>query len=241
MVDHTNDHEYDLHQSACPSVDRLKLITACRDMEAKKKLYSKWASFYDEDMDVLGYQGYGVMGKRVTDLITDKEAKILDIGCGTGRFGLELHSLRYTNIHGVDGNNNFLEKSRKRHVYTNLKQCWFGANVISPYENGAFDIVVAVSSFGPLVLDHSALPEIDRLTRTGGYFILFIRKSSLEMEDEIFNVKSVFDEWIASGKWERLGDISSVYYSGTDDESEHDDRLVEHEGVIVTLRKQAIE
>ncbi|XP_041457268.1 uncharacterized protein LOC121409398 isoform X2 [Lytechinus variegatus] len=200
MVDDTNDHEYDLHQSACPSVNRLKVITACRDIETKKKLYSAWASFYDE-----------------------------------------LHSLGYTNIHGVDGNNNFLEKSRERHVYTNLKQCWFGANVISPYENGAFDIVVAVSTFAPLGMDHTALPEIGRLTRTGGYFILFIRKSRLEMEDEIFNVKSVFDEWIASGEWERLGDISSVLYSGTDDGSEHDDLLVEHEGVIVTLRKQAIE
>ncbi|XP_030830918.1 methyltransferase-like protein 27 [Strongylocentrotus purpuratus] len=236
MVDHTRESEFGFHQSACPAEERVAAATTCKDMDKMNIIYDQWAFFYDEDMKALGFQGYGVMGKRIAELIGNKNAKILDIGCGTGRFGSELRSLGYNNIHAVDGNHNFLEKSRERRVYTELKQFMFGPNVIAPYEDGAFDTVVAVSSFGPGVVAHTAMPEISRLVATGGYLILFIRKSRLEMETERFNVKAVFEEWVASGKWERLSDISSVYYAGTDG-VDNDDRVVERDGVIVTLRK----
>eukprot|EP00057_Strongylocentrotus_purpuratus_P012032 XP_011666506.1 PREDICTED: Williams-Beuren syndrome chromosomal region 27 protein [Strongylocentrotus purpuratus] len=236
MVDHTRESEFGFHQSACPAEERLTALIACKDMEKENKMYDEWAFYYDEDMKALGFQGYGVMGKRISELIGNKNAKILDIGCGTGLFGVELHSLGYNNIHAADGNPNILEKSRERGVYTELKQFMLGSNLIAPYEDGAFDAVVAIAVLGPGAVDHTAMPEISRLVATGGYLILFIRKSRLEMETERFNVKAVFEEWVASGKWERLSDISSVYYAGTDG-VDNDDRVVERDGFIVTLRK----
>lgn len=35
----------------------------------------------------LGYGGYEAMGDNVIKFVADKNAKILDLGCGTGLFG----------------------------------------------------------------------------------------------------------------------------------------------------------
>lgn len=42
---------------------------------------------YQKDMISLGYGGYEAMGDNVIKFVADKNAKILDLGCGTGLFG----------------------------------------------------------------------------------------------------------------------------------------------------------
>ena len=50
----------------------------------------------------LGFRGYDECGRKVKELLPDKEARILDFGCGTGIFGtmvcsLSLFTVRFHN------------------------------------------------------------------------------------------------------------------------------------------------
>ena len=50
----------------------------------------------------------------------DKDAQILDMGCGTGLVGVELHKLGYRNIDGLDLSQKCLGVAEGKGVYTNL-------------------------------------------------------------------------------------------------------------------------
>eukprot|EP00057_Strongylocentrotus_purpuratus_P021060 XP_011675534.1 PREDICTED: Williams-Beuren syndrome chromosomal region 27 protein isoform X2 [Strongylocentrotus purpuratus] len=226
---------YQFDDSICPARERIRTIIASRDEETDKA-YDAWAHYYDEDMITLGYGGYEAMGDNVIKFVADKNAKILDFGCGTGLFGQKLRSLGYMNTFGVDAADSFLEESRKKEVYLELEKHRFGIGLNAPYNDSSFDVVMSISVFGPNTINHTALYEIDRILSPGGYLMMFIRRSRLEMERENFNVKAVLEGWVTSGQWERLPDGRGIYYSRPDGVGEGDE-AVEQDGVIITMRK----
>ncbi|XP_071486383.1 methyltransferase-like protein 27 [Diadema antillarum] len=67
----------------------------------------------------------------------------------------------------------------------------------------------------------------------GGYFIMFMRKSRLEMQTEDFDVKSVFEKYEVNGIWERQADHGVPFYQNAVDGD-----VVEIDGVVVTVRKR---
>ena len=67
---------------------------------------------------------------------------------------------------------------------------------------------------------------------SGGYFISFMRMSRLLMERDDYNVKSVFEKWVSSGRWRRFPDDYSTYYSAGSELPE-----IEKEGVTITFQK----
>nr|XP_054756893.1 demethylmenaquinone methyltransferase-like isoform X1 [Lytechinus pictus] len=221
----------------CPARGRINDIIASRG-EDTERAYDAWAQYFDEDMITLGYGGYDVMGKNVIKFVTNKNAKILDVGCGTGLFGEKLRSLGYMNIFGVDASDSFLEKSREKGVYLELEEHRFGNGLKLPYSDNSFDVIMAVSILGPNTINPTALYELDGLLSPGGYLMIFIRRSRLDMERENFNVKAVLDDLLTSGRWERLPDSSGLYYTQPNGVPVAEgDEAVEGDGVVVTMKK----
>ena len=54
------------------------------------------------------------------DTSKKRELNLIDIGCGTGLVGVELHKNNFTRVDALDPENVMIKTSRAKGVYTNL-------------------------------------------------------------------------------------------------------------------------
>ncbi len=83
-----------------------------------KKHYRVWASEYDKDLNAWGYAYPRELKKILIDKIRiNKNAKILDAGCGTGYVAETLKDLNFSNIVGLDYSQDMLNVAKKKKIY----------------------------------------------------------------------------------------------------------------------------
>jgi 2-polyprenyl-3-methyl-5-hydroxy-6-metoxy-1,4-benzoquinol methylase len=70
--------------------------------------------FSNRDVDTKYYGAYKIPKYLNHVLPTSKDAKILDIGCGFGQFLGELKSQGYTNLKGIDINDEAINSCKKK-------------------------------------------------------------------------------------------------------------------------------
>ncbi|HEY3352054.1 MAG TPA: methyltransferase domain-containing protein [Polyangia bacterium] len=103
-----------------------------------------------------------------------RRGRALDIGCGGG-FYLEELARRGFAAAGVDSSPGMLDRCRDR-----LARAGLGARVrlahgdveALPFDDGSFDLVLAIGVLGYLLRDDRALAELRRVLRPGGYVIV---------------------------------------------------------------------
>ena len=100
--------------------------------------------------------------------VTDRPARILDVGCGTGANLLMLSN--YGEAEGVDVSEDALEFCRAR----GLDKVKLGAAEELPYEDGTFDLVTAFDVVEHMDDDLAGLTEMRRVLRPGGRVLLFV-------------------------------------------------------------------
>lgn len=100
--------------------------------------------------------------------VTDRPARILDVGCGTGANLLMLSN--YGEAEGVDVSEDALEFCRAR----GLDKVKLGAAEELPYEDGTFDLVTAFDVVEHMDDDLAGLKEMRRVLRPGGRVLLFV-------------------------------------------------------------------
>ena len=100
--------------------------------------------------------------------VTDRRARILDVGCGTGANLLMLS--KYGDAEGVDVSEDALSFCRAR----GLDKVKLGAAEELPYENGTFDLVTAFDVVEHMDDDLAGLKEMRRVLRPGGRALLFV-------------------------------------------------------------------
>lgn len=100
--------------------------------------------------------------------VTDRRARILDVGCGTGANLLMLS--KYGAAEGVDISEDALAFCRERGL-AHVKQ---GAGEELPYDDGTFDLVTAFDVVEHMDDDLAGLKEMFRVLRPGGHALLFV-------------------------------------------------------------------
>jgi SAM-dependent methyltransferase len=118
---------------------------------------------------VAALEAWGVLGRY---------RRVLQIGCGTGRFEAALAS-RVAEVWGIDVSAGMIARARRRcrglgNVH--LAQC--SGRDLADFESGRFDLVYAVDSVPYIVQAESGLverhfAEVRRVLRPGGDFMLF--------------------------------------------------------------------
>lgn len=93
--------------------------------------------------------------------------RILDVGCGTGA-NLEMLS-QFGSAEGVDVSDEALEFCRKKGLTVQK-----GLAEALPYPNETFDITTALDVVEHLDDDLAGLKELHRVTKTGGYSLIFV-------------------------------------------------------------------
>jgi ubiquinone/menaquinone biosynthesis C-methylase UbiE len=103
-------------------------------------------------------------------------AKILDIGCGSGRHTAAAYELFRTTVIGVDLSLADLAKARERLLYHDrLGACgggswWLAAAEATclPFADGTFDVVICSEVLEHIAADAQAVKEIVRVLKPGG-------------------------------------------------------------------------
>ena len=97
----------------------------------------------------------------------DSALRILDVGCGTGA-NIEMLS-QYGEAEGVDVSDDALEFCRLKGLKVQK-----GLAESLPYEDEAFDLTTALDVVEHLDDDIAGLKEMFRVTRKGGYSLIFV-------------------------------------------------------------------
>jgi 2-polyprenyl-3-methyl-5-hydroxy-6-metoxy-1,4-benzoquinol methylase len=99
-----------------------------------------------------------------------KDIPILDIGCGLGQLILRLEELGYSNLFGVDGSESAVQYIKTRVQHARVLHMDIEKDGL-PFPNEHFNIVICMEVFEHLYDPVSAVNEIARVIRPGGYGI----------------------------------------------------------------------
>lgn len=183
---------------------RVQWIYSSKDNNELAERYDVWAKDYDTDLDEeFGWTGpQGTVNYFVR--YVDKDAKVLDVGAGTGLVGKLLADQGYKDITALDLSKGMLEEAAKKNAYNAFVQAVLGEHLDFP--DNSFDACVSVGTFTVGHAPASAFDELVRIIKPGGYFIYSLRPDTyLEA-----GFKEKQDELVASGKW-KLVEVSEEF------------------------------
>lgn len=141
--------------------------------EDLRQAYERWAHRYDRDLvDELGWDK-PARAAEVVRRYSTPEARVLDVGCGTGLVGA---ALRYPDMTALDYTPAMLAQARAREVYREL--VLHDLDEPLPFEDASFDVVVGVGVFTEGHVGSQCVPELARVAKD--YVIFSLRDDLLE-------------------------------------------------------------
>ena len=158
--------------------DNLDLSASQNDQELLD-VYKKWASIYDKDNDdLLGTVSQPNSVQIFHKHITDKNQKIIDVGCGTGLVGLELKKLGYTHFDGIDISKEMIDIAKDNRGYRSL---FIGnLNESLSLESNSYDAALCVGVFTHGHVGPSRLKELTRIIKSQGLVCFTVNEDVYE-------------------------------------------------------------
>ena len=177
--------------------DNLDLSARENDQELLD-VYKKWASIYDQDNDdVLGTVSQPNSVQIFHKHLSDKNQKIIDIGCGTGLVGLELSKLGYTSFDGVDISKEMIDIAISR----GYRSLFLGnLNESLPLESNSYDAALCVGVFTHGHVGPSRLEELTRVIKPEGLVCFTVNEDVYES----YGFDKVINQLEAKKVWEIL-------------------------------------
>ncbi len=137
-----------------------------KDKDSMKKFYARWADDYDNQIENLDYLSPQLIGQAMQKYLTDKNAKILDVGCGTGLTANEMFKAGYTNLYGIDLSEDMVQVAQNRGIYNGVKAG--DITLALEYEDNEFDGVISSGTFTHGHVGSEPLYEIFRIIQPNG-------------------------------------------------------------------------
>ncbi|OQR67255.1 methyltransferase-like [Tropilaelaps mercedesae] len=148
-------------------------------LEETRRYYDLMACHFDEEMADQQYNGPQIVVDKLAELGISKDARILDVGCGTGLLGKALSEAGFSQVDGVDMSEEMLRQAEKKSVY--LKTLLLAVEPeadLSPINGDPYDAICLLSSFQPGHVSPLALEKLAMLLRPGGK-VVWARSSSI--------------------------------------------------------------
>ncbi|WP_162906783.1 class I SAM-dependent DNA methyltransferase [Algihabitans albus] len=174
--------------------------------EAARKLYDEWAQGYDADLTGMhGYVAPQATAHALAELMPDRSAPILDVGCGTGLVGQALADSGCSCIDGIDISAEMLAEAGKKGVYRAL----WSENLLegTSADADSYAAVIGVGVFSRQLLPPPVFDELIRLVRPGGHFALVVRGDQFESEGFAAKMRDLS----AAGHWQVLAHENVPY------------------------------
>ena len=149
-----------------------------RNDAALTNVYQDWAKDYDKDNDnLLGTVSQPLAVKLLSEFAKKRDLSIIDVGCGTGIVGKELHKIGFSKFDGVDISREML-KTAKTRGYSNLL---IGSlNEKLPIKENTYDVAFCVGVFTHDHVKSDRLDELIRVIKSGGLICFTINESIYE-------------------------------------------------------------
>ena len=153
------------------------------DPQNVKQFYTDWAQQYNQDVNSAEYSGPVIAAKLLNQNLSDKKARILDAGCGTGLVGVELQRLGYIHLDGFDLSLEMAELATASGAY---RQVTGNIDMMPAVENFPQREYDALLSIGVFTLGHvppQALEVLVKLVRRDGLLVISTRSHYFEQTD----------------------------------------------------------
>ena len=139
-------------------------------------LWGIYARVYDSLPKYYGpYQRLLADVVEVVESNTCKGSRILDVGCGTGNYSIEL-GLRGYDVEGIDFSYAMLERARLKQKSVGLRNVefrqWDIDRGLALYPDDTFDCVLSINALYALKEPEIAISEYFRVLKPGGRFVL---------------------------------------------------------------------
>jgi predicted TPR repeat methyltransferase len=187
-----------------------RLSKVYQRIDDKPGLYDDWAATYDNDLiEDLGYVADAETCRVLLSIITDRNTRILDAGCGTGLAGRRLMEAGCTNIHGNDYSSKMLDKARATGAYLTLEQHDLTQPVVT---TEPFDAAISVGVFAFSVPSVVHLVNITSALKPGGLALITVNGKAWKDVDWESKLEG-FNRTYADTK---LIDIQTIKYLTTE-------------------------
>ncbi len=183
-----------------------KVYTA-KNHEELMDAYKDWATDYDRDtVECFGYRAHVASAKALDEVMTGKDGRILDAGCGTGLVGEELARLGYKYMDALDYSRQMLEQAERKKIY----QAHIHADLSKPLSlpDDSYDAVVCTGTFTYGHVKADAFGEFIRVTRPGGVICFTIREGAYEE----YGYREKMIELEQENAWELMGMCDAQYF-----------------------------
>jgi ubiquinone/menaquinone biosynthesis C-methylase UbiE len=138
--------------------------------EASRRYFNRWATRYDRSWAQIWFRENHRLIVQAADPATD--ARILDLGCGTGQLAARLaRQVPQGTVLGVDPAQEMIRVARRQHRRKNLS-FEAGSSDAIPAAAAAFDVVVSTISFHHWTRPAESLREIARVLRSDGRLLI---------------------------------------------------------------------
>lgn len=154
-----------------------------------------WKEIYESNgvyAEIHRYR-YATVLAWIDSLMLTADSKVLEVGCGAGLLSVAL-AQRGLHVHAIDPVEDMVEQAR-RHVMESgtaeLLSVNLGNVYSLPFENGSFDLVIAMGVIPWLEGPELAIQEMARVTKRGGSLLL--------TADNRARLNVVLDPWLNPG------------------------------------------
>ena len=166
--------DQDRSQSVSPETI-LERAYALKTPGEAKALYADWAMSYDQHLEQgLNYIAPACIAQTLVNVLADRTASILDIGCGTGLVGAYLVGQGYSAIDGLDFSSEMLSQARSKQIYQKLLPG--DLNTVLDIPDQTYDAGISCGTFTHGHVKADALDEIIRVLKPGACFVCTIHR-----------------------------------------------------------------
>ncbi len=178
--------------------------------ENKLEKYDNWANEYESDLvDEMDYVAHIDAARIFSEIVTDKNCRILDVACGTGLVGEELRRFGYLRIDGTDFSGEMLKVSEQRNIYQQLFQHDFTGPLKIP---GQYDAVICVGMFSFSIPKITAMIHVIRAAKPDSYCVITVNgaawrelKLGEQVEQESIKYGFTIERIVEAGYIQREG------------------------------------
>lgn len=174
--------------------------------------YNNWDS-YDKDLNIECYRGPKIAADFCDILVADKNAKIIDIGAGTGFVGEYLLKHGFTNVDALEPAKGMLDIACKKGIYKNHLLESISRDKCSP-SDGTYDALVLAGALGEGHIPSEGVNEFARLVKKDGLIIIVMRKEYLSYVKEYTDrLVPMMDKLENEGIWSSVVRLDVPNYS----------------------------
>ena len=145
------------------------------DPDETRKLYSDWAETYDQTMlDGLSYSSPRRIATLAAVTEARRDARILDVGCGTGLLASYLRAHGFNRVDGLDYSAPMLAVAKREGRIDQAFLC--DLNERLELEAECYDMLASTGTFTHGHVEAGCLPELLKLLVPGGRLICTVHR-----------------------------------------------------------------